>query len=364
MRVLLSVLFSAHAVFAQFSPREDSLIQAGINQIYSIKFNEAYETFAELQRISPENPAGEFFGAMVLWWQILIDLREERFDELFYTKLEKVIEKCDEILEEKPDDYFALFFKVGALGFRGRLLSVRQEWLDAALDGKDALPIVLKIANLYPEDPDINLGLGLYNYYAEVIPKFYPFIEPLMYLFPKGNKELGLQQLISVADSGRYAKYETQYFLLQIYFEFEKDNDKAYYYCKRLLDKFPDNPKFENYLGRIYYRTRRFALADSVFGSIKNKIDKEKRGYNTPTNMRSDYYYLGAIAYRDFNRTDEAISLFEKSLKISEKIDGENYSGFMKHTYKYLVKLYKRKNNFDKANYYSTLLKKRFGEKG
>ncbi len=360
MKKLFLILLFAGTVFGQFSPKEDSLIKSGIEQIYSVKFNEAYSTFAELQKISPENPAGKFFDAMVLWWQILVDLKNTRFDELFYQKLDDVIDQCDKILDDDPENYFGLFFKTGALGFRGRLLAIRQEWLDAALDGKDALPLVLGIVELYPDDPDIKLGLGLYNYFAATIPKFYPFVEPLMYLFPKGNRELGLKQLVSVADSGRYAKYETQYFLLQVYYEFEKDNAKALEYALKLHSRFPDNPKFENFLGRIYYRTRQFAKADSVFRSIYRKINAEFTGYDTETNKRSDYYYLGALAYKDFYKTEESIDFFERSLKISEKIDGDDYSGFMKNTYKYLIKLYSRINKKDKAKYYSDLLKQKF----
>ena len=359
-KFILILFLLSQSIQAQFTPYADSLIKAGIKQIYSIQFDKAYRTFDILKEKYPQNPAGDFFNAMVLWWQILLDLHETRFDDLFYQKLENVIEQCDKILDENPNDYFGLFFKVGALGFRGRLLSVREKWLDAALDGKDALSLVYRIYELYPDDKDINLGLGLYNYYSDVIPKFYPFVEPLMYLFPKGNRELGLKQLTFVADSGRYAKYETRYFLLQAYYNFEKDNDKALYYCNELLRDFPDNPKFENFLGRIYLRTRKFMKADSVFRSIYDKIQTEKRGYNTPTNERSDYYYLGALAYRMF-KDKEAIDFFERSLEISEELDGDDYSGFMKNTYKYLIKLYNRNNNKKKAKYYSELLKERFG---
>ncbi len=362
-RFLLISLFLSVRIFAQFSNVADSLIRKGIDEIYSMKFVEAYATFDELKRLEPKNPAGKFFDAMTLWWQILVDLRQTRFDELFYSKLDDVIEQCDEILDDDPNNYVGLFFKAGALGFRGRLLSIRQEWLDAALDGKDALPLVLRVSELYPDDVDIKLGTGLYNYFAVVIPKVYPFVKPLMTLFPPGDKELGLRQLTAVADSGKYAKYETQYFLVQLYFEFEKNNERALYYVNRLIKKFPDNPKFENFLARIYFRTRQFEKADSIFHSIKSKIAAEKTGYDTKTNTRSTYYYLGAIAYRNFGKTDEAIDYFKRSLAVSDEIDGEDYSGFMRHTYKYLIKLYRRKGNKAEAKRYEDLLEERFDEK-
>ncbi len=355
MKKLIFLLLIASTVFAQRSGKVDSLILAGINQIYDIKFEEAYGTFEKVRQVAPHNPAGKFFDAMVTWWQILLDLNNTRFDELFYTKLQNVINQCDSILETSPDNYDALFYKGGALGFRGRLLSVRHEWVKAALDGKDALPIVGKIAKVYPDNKDIQLGLGIYNYYAAVIPEKFPFVKPLMYLFPRGNRELGLSQLEIAATEGHYAKYETRYFLLMINFDFEKNYAEALRYCKILLSDFPNNPKFENFLARIYFRTRSFNKADSVFHSIYNKILKGKRGYNLSL-RRSTLYYLADINARKW-KNQKAIEQFEKSFRISERIDGRNDSGFKVNTALYLGIIYTRIGNKKKAKeYYEKVL--------
>ncbi len=356
MKKMIIILFISTAVFAQTKSVEDSLIFSGIREIYSIKFEEAFSTFDKLREVAPHNPAGKFFDAMVTWWQILLDLNNTRFDQLFYDKLEAVIEQCDSVLDKDENNYDALFYKGGALGFRGRLLSVRREWVKAALDGKDALPIVGKIADEYPENKDIQLGLGIYNYYAAVIPEKFPFVKPLMYLFPPGNKELGLSQLKIAASEGRYAKYETRYFLLMIYFDFEKDNDEAMKYCKMLLNDFPENPKFENFLARIYFRTRRFNQADSVFQVIYKKIKEGKRGYNLQL-KRSTLYYLADINARKW-KNKKAVELFKESLKISEKIDGRHDSGFKVNTALYLGIIYTRLRNYEKAReYYGKVLR-------
>ena len=356
MKKLLFSILIISSVYAQKNSSVDSLIQVGINQIYSVKFEEAYSTFDTLREVAPHNPAGKFFDAMVTWWQILLDLKNPRFDGLFYKKLESVIEQCDSILEKDKNNYNALFYKGGALGFRGRLLGVREDWVDAALDGKDALPIVGKIAELYPDKYDIQLGLGIYNYYAAIIPEKFAFVKPLMYLFPPGNRELGLTQLKIAAKKGRYAKYETRYFLMMIYFDFEKDYSISMKYCKSLLNDFPQNPRFENFLARIYFRTAQFAKADSVFKVIYSKINSGQRGYNYSL-KRSTLYYLADINARH-RKNDKAIEQFTESLKISEDIDGEKDSGFKVNTALYLGMLYTRVKNYEKAkSYYKRVLK-------
>jgi tetratricopeptide (TPR) repeat protein len=355
MKKLLFAILLFTSVYAKNNGRVDSLILAGINQIYSIKFEEAYSTFDKLREVDPHNPAGKFFDAMVTWWQILLDLNNTRFDGLFYNKLEDVIDQCDSILDEDKNNYNALFYKGGALGFRGRLLSVREDWVDAALDGKDALPIVGKIAELYPEKYDIQLGLGIYNYYAAIIPEKFSFVKPLMYLFPPGNRELGLTQLKIAAEKGHYAKYETRYFLTMIYFDFEKDYSLSMKYCKQLLKDFPQNPRFENFLARIYFRTAQFEKADSVFKIIYTKIKAGQRGYNYSL-KRSTLYYLADINARH-QRNTEAIEQFKESLKISEDIDGKRDSGFKVNTALYLGILYTRIKDYEKAReYYKRVL--------
>ena len=196
----------------------DSLVTTGIKQIYNIKFPEAEKTFRMVIANYPDHPAGRFYLAMIDWWKVLLDLDSEKHDEIFFQKLEDVIFQCDELLKKNPENVDALFFKGGAIGFRGRLRANRNSWLKAADDGREALPIVERAADLDSSNVDVQLGFGIYNYYAAVIPDEYPMIKPLMLFFPSGDKEKGIEQLNNVAFNGKYAKYEAQYFLMTLIF--------------------------------------------------------------------------------------------------------------------------------------------------
>ena len=191
------------AVFSQ-KQTYDSLVKAGINQIYSIKFEEAEKTFQVLKKEYPKHPASRFFFAMIDWWNIILSEENEELDDRFYENIEETVDFCDEILDNNPDDVDAMFFKGGAIGFRGRLNVIRENWFSAANDGREALPLVEHAYELDPTNVDVQLGFGIYNYLAAVIPERYPIVKPVMIFFPEGNKELGLEQLKEAAASGKY----------------------------------------------------------------------------------------------------------------------------------------------------------------
>ncbi|MFA7229115.1 MAG: hypothetical protein WC061_08770, partial [Melioribacteraceae bacterium] len=70
--------------------RHDSLVKAGINQIYGIEFDKADRTFDQVVREYSTHPSGKFFKAMTTWWRILLDIDNESMDDKFFDQLEEV----------------------------------------------------------------------------------------------------------------------------------------------------------------------------------------------------------------------------------------------------------------------------------
>ncbi|HLX11467.1 MAG TPA: hypothetical protein VKS81_01515, partial [Bacteroidota bacterium] len=195
-------------------PAAEAKIHRGIQQVYNLSFDSAKVNFNEIIRQYPDHPEGYFFLGMVGWWNIMIDLDNEANDPKFLSSMERVIAICDKRLDKNDTDLAGLFFKGGALGFEGRLYANREDWLKAAGAGKSAMDLVMKADKLSPNNHDIELGLGIYNYYASVIPDQYPIVKPFMLLFPAGDKQKGIAQLYDVVHQAKYASEEGSYFLL------------------------------------------------------------------------------------------------------------------------------------------------------
>ena len=109
-----------------------------------------------------------------------------------------------------------------------------------------------------PTNKDILFGQGIYNYFAEVMPRQHPIIKPILWLLPEGDRELGLQQLREVAAEGLYARTEAAYFLAQIYRLFEKDKALALPFLQELLARYPDDALFHRYTARTLAETAYF----------------------------------------------------------------------------------------------------------
>ncbi len=359
MRKLFFIIcFSAISAFKLFPQgvKFDSLVQKGIHEIYGMKFDEADRTFKNLMADYPNHPAGRFFLAMIDWQRILVDLDNEEYDDIFFAKLEDVIFQCDQILDKDENNFDAWFFKGGSIGFRGRLRAIRESWLKAADDGRTAMPIVNQAYQIDSSNADIALGFGIYNYYAAVVPDKYPFVKPVMIFFPKGDRVKGLEQLKRVAEGGKYAKYESRYFLLTLNYQFENNYYEAERWAKILLNDFPDNPVFQRYLGRINVKLGRLDIAKNIFGDIYLKCQSGYEGYNK-TAEREAVYYTGLYYKNMQSDLDSAAIWFKKCEEISRAIDKKKESGFLVNSVLYLGMIADKKNSREEAlKYYEEVL--------
>ena len=321
----LLVTVSAHA---QPSPEGfQSLAKIGISHVYNLEFEKAEKEFRELVRQRPGDPAGYFFLAMVRWWMIMIDIDDEQYDREFYGALDGVVGMCDSLLEKNRDDVNAIFFKGGAIGFEGRLRFHRSDYLGAANAGRKALPLVREALDLDPGNSDVLLGAGIYNYYAEVIPSEYPFVKPLILFIPPGDRQKGIGQLRTASEKGTYASVEAEYFLLQIYYFYEKDYIQALALSLDLHGKFPANMVFHRYCGRSYVAMNNWDMARSEFMEIVSRARGGMRGYTPPVEREAEYYCgMSAMFGRRF---DEALDHFYSCDSLSRTLDRGEASGFM-----------------------------------
>jgi tetratricopeptide (TPR) repeat protein len=328
--VLFLFLFPVH-LSAQWldDSISDGNVQRGIEHVYNLQFDDAENDFREIVLLHPSHPTGYFFLAMVDWWRIVIDIDNEGYDKRFVRKLNRVISICDSILDKKPNDVAALFFKGGSLGFRGRLRANREQWLDAANDGREALPIVQRAYKLAPQNNDILLGIGIYNYYASVIPEQYPIVKPLMIFFPGGNRKLGIEQLTMAGARAQYAAIEARYVLLQLYYSYEHQYPIALETSERLFARFPRNVVFHRYVGRCFVNLGRWNEACAQFSEIAARCGGDSSvnvGYGNSA-LREATYYLGLCA---MNRAafGEAIRSMLQCENLSRQLDGKDDSGF------------------------------------
>ena len=322
-------------------------VQKGIEQIYNMSFDSARAEFNAVIRQNPTNPAGHFFLAMVEWWNIMLDLDDESHDAKFIAMLEKVVDICDKRLDKNDDDIEALFFKGGSIGFRGRLYANRGDWIKAANDGRNAMPIVQQMYKLAPNNYDILLGIGIYNYYAAVVPEQYPVVKPLMIFFPKGDKLQGVTQLQQAAAHAKYANYEASYFLLQLYLNYEKRFSDALVTAESLHKRFPNNPVLYSNLGKANVSLGNWEEFHRIYADVLDRVKKNEFGYNRAAEREAQYYMglweMNKAAY------DVALQHFYRCDELSRTLDAKTASGFMAMANLKIGMVYDRQSRRDMA---------------
>lgn len=316
----------------------DSLVLLGADYVYNLEFEKAAAQFKQVQQKYPLHPAGYFLDSMIEWWKIALNNEDKSNDKVFYNKIDKVIQVCDKILDTNAYDINALFFKGGAIGYRARLKTLRDEWFQAIQDAKEALDILRRCQQLAPFNHDIMLGTGLYNYFSVKFPEEYPILKPLMVFLPNGDKRLGLFQLRAAARNARYASVEAKVALLQIYYSFENDNYEALQIAQELTEKYPNNTYFLRYLGRVQVRLGMILDYENTWRTVMNKVTENQAIYSNSVAREATYYIGLALLYRqDYNTS---LKYFQKSLEGSKIIDNKP-TGFLSYT---LIKI---GNNYD-----------------
>lgn len=307
----------------------DSLVRQGIDFIYNVEFDSAEHRFELVRQMYPEHPSSYFMAAMVDWWRIFLDKRHTSHDAPLLEKLDRVEEVCDSLLEAEPRNVTALFFKGGALGYRGRYHVLRKNYFDAATTGRDALEVLTESQKIAPGNHDIMLGTGIYNYFAEVIPDKHPYLKPALLFLPKGDKKLGLLQLRAAANQAQYASVEAKVVLIQAYYSWEDEPAKAYPYARDLAAEFPRNPAFKQAFARCLVRLGPLDSMEAVWREILLSYIAKETGYDEFA-ARESLYYIG-VSRMLRNDFDLALRYLYKCDEASRLVDSEP-TGFMAKT--------------------------------
>ncbi len=338
--VFLIVLASNIRLYGQWAIMKsdaDSLVLLGTSYIYNVEFDKAEQCFSQVIKMYPRHPAGYFLDAMVEWWKITLNRTSNRHDATFEAKIARVIGMCDELLKENPSDLNALFFKAGAVGFRGRFYAQKEDWVKAARDGAIAYNLLIECQKIAPNNYDIMLGTGIYNYFAAAIPEKYPLLRPLLTFLPSGSKLLGIHQLRAASRHARYASVEAKTVLLQIYYSFEHDNDFAHAMAQELFDTYSNNAYFHRYFGRVLVRKGLTSEFENVWRKILINCMDKKFGYDNLT-AREAMYYIGLALMRR-GQFDQSLRYFLKSDEGNDALDKEP-SGFKVNSNLYIGNVY------------------------
>ncbi len=331
-----------------------------INMLYNFQFDEADTEFRWLRYRYPNHPMPRFLMGLAEWWKIVPNTDNEQYDDVFLAHMDSTIALAEKLYDAGTYKVEPAFFLAAAYAFKGRLYSERKKWTKAAFAGKKSLKYFEMCKGNGDLSPELLFGDGLYNYYAEWVPKEYPILKPVLALFPKGNKKLGQTQLEKVANNAFYTRVEARYFLLQIY-SMENEYGKAYEMAKYMWQTFPNNPYFEKYFCRTAFVTGKSKEASEAAQNILDKIEKGMPGYEGVSGRNAAYVlaYYNMGYYKNY---ELASKYYQQAIDFSVKTKDTN-AGYYLSSLIGLGKIAEIKKDYDEALRYYKLAEDRADKK-
>ena len=330
-------------------------ITEAVNSLYNFDFATAERGFTVMGHTYPEHPLPYFLMGLSQWWKIAPDTQNEKYDEIFLKYMGEAIKKAQTLYDADPSNKEAAFFLAAAYGFEGRLYSERKSWTKAAFAGKNALKYLELSRGEEELNSELLLGDALFNYFSIWIPQNYPLLRPVLMLFPKGDKDLGLRQLEEVSDNAFYARVEAQYFLFRLYASEERKPYEALRITSYLHQKYPHNPYFHRFYARQLYAVGRLAEAKDTSIEILNRIDEKATGYEANSG-RYAAFFAGQY-YDRFNQLAEAKKFYLRAIGFGEESESEE-SGYHLYSLLHMGEIYLKEGDKKNAKFYFNQVRK------
>ncbi len=299
-----------------------------LNDLYNFKFEKAEQQFRWFKQKYAWHPLPYFLLGLSEWWKIMPNTKNTSYDDRFMAYMDSTIMVADNLHEKYPEYKIeAAFFLAAAYGFKGRLYAdeERENWRKAAAAGKTALDYLEECKTKNYLSPELLFGDALYNYFSVWVPENYPVLKPLLWLFPKGDKQLGLKQLKEVSYNAFYTRTEAMVWLMRISNSYENNQPQAFQLAEYLNQTYPDNPYFHRFYARMLYSRGMYTELDKEGKAILARIDSGQVGYEA-TSGRYAAFYLGQL-YEGRRKPDEAKKYYLLAAKYAEEI-GATDSGY------------------------------------
>jgi len=327
-------------------------LQGAVQNMYNFKFDKADKQFRSLRRRYPQHPMAYFLLSLSTWWRMMPQpVTDTRYDKRFLAYVDTAQQKAQALYKADAHNYEGCFFLAGAYGFEARLHADRHEWRKATVASRQALIYLEKSKEANGLSAEFLFGQGLFNYYAVWIGEQYPWLRPVLFFFPKGNRERGLAQLRQVSETAFYTSTEAKTFLFTILNgPREKQPVAAYEVVRQLSTAYPDNPYFQLEYAKLAFQTNKFDECEQACRAALNKYAVGQVGYEAYA-CRPAAYILGYLMEHKYRDLTQAKEYYQRCVVYSEQA-GATKRGYYAFATTNLARLSVREHDLPAAHRY------------
>ena len=211
--LLLALVLAAPAAAPSFiyeDPAADQAIRRAMSATYNLDLADARRVARSLQGTHPDHPVGFLLEAETYWWEAQIDPMRDDIETQFFAIQDKTISIGEKALKGKKYPAVEIqAYLASAWGSKARFrLTQSGVGYRTVMDGRAAHNYAEEVFKADPKYTDILVGIGAYNYFTGKVPAI---LRPLAFLLgASGDPVLGLQQLRTAAEKGRYGRTEAK----------------------------------------------------------------------------------------------------------------------------------------------------------
>jgi tetratricopeptide (TPR) repeat protein len=286
----------------------------GIDQLYSLDFDSALQTFSQVRTMAAGDPRGYFFESMVWFWRYTMTNTDTDY-EMFFGRSETAIEVCERLLETHPSDAKTMFYLGGLRGYRGLAHHMHGSYLRAAREGVEGYGLLEQAMSRDSALYDARMGFGLFKYLVAKVPRTLNWLLDLLGF--EGDIEGGLTLLRQAATRGLYTRNEAAFFLSTFLFA-EDRHEEAFSYLMPLIERYPENSVFRVMAAAWYLRMDR---PDEALDNARRALEINRR---KTFKYGEDIVYatLGAVSFarNEFKEARESYRNYARTVQTRGRI--------------------------------------------
>ena len=232
----------------------------------------------------------------------------------FEQAIDGFIKRASDRYQYNQGDDDALFYLAFSYTLRSGYKFEHQKGLiGAARDGGHARGYADTYLKRHPDNGDVHLVRGLYNYFVDLAPSFVHIFRFLLFL-PGGNRTTGLQDIEFAAAHGTYFARTAQLQLIPIYGALEGRAAEAVAFGERLQREFPANDDVAFALADVYISpgVEQRDRAGQVYEGVLERHRADATPDGAAARARASYGLAGARF--DAWRCDEAMAILNRTI--------------------------------------------------
>jgi|CXWL01.1.fsa_nt_gi tetratricopeptide (TPR) repeat protein len=299
MRQLLILLLLAPSAAARktsITPEMHKLLIDGLDAVYSMDFDVADVLAAKAIALDPLYPHAYLGQAAndLIRFSYGTEQGDPSLIKSFEAKTARTIEVADAWLKAHPNDPDVLLVRGSAHGVAGRMAIVRGQWLRAFKHGRVSMKSVRRAKALDPELYDAYLGLGMFDYYVDTIPRFAGWLAKVML---GGDRRRGIEELTIAAEKGVYGKTAAQLILTEIFTEDDfggRNPPEAMRLIRGIVAQYPNSAMLHSVLIVSLYEDGKIDEAIKEAGKFQDQV---KAGRYPPMALAKSHAQLGTVLW-------------------------------------------------------------------